>query len=444
MILDDDSLRTILDILTCAWLFAWAAKGAHNLLLRDRDSVSVLFVVHFVFCGVPPLLDHIYGKPNYHSWRGFDIAAEDGLTCLVYCLYVSACPLIWWYCGRSKSHPIAHSGRSHAAASLHRLCWQGKTVLHIALLGPLVGWYLAPNPRMYFEYAAVIRRNLNPEELAYHTLLAALIMISMIAGAALLYSQPWLKVTCFYVVPFAALAAWLNGKRSMVLFLVVLLGSALWLRGTLRLRALIVLAPALAIAFGLFSAYYQGELRNFKEADSATTYDNIRLDYGRSEVIRMALYAEIHPDSEPILEYRMQSLLFDATMLVPRKSWPEKPRPYAAYATAAALRLPVRDFGWGITTSWLEEAVANFGWVGLIIGPLLLAFICRVGDATQDSIVRLITILVGSLLLAVQMPAFAPVVAIWLIATVVSWRGRRVPLSRPVFVSGMCAQVEAR
>jgi hypothetical protein len=196
-------------------------------------------------------------------------------------------------------------------------------------------------------------------------------------------------------------------------------------------------SPATAIAFWIFSASYQAEIRSFDTVDSGQRYDSMRLDYGRDHIIRMSLYAEIHPDSEPILEHRMQSLLFDATMLVPRRIWTEKPWPYATYATAAALRLPVRNFGWGITTSWLEEAVANFGWPGLIIGPLLLAVICRIGDATKDGIVRLLTILVGSLLLAVQMTAFMPFVVTWLIAIMVSRRPGRLPAVRLAFTNVM-------
>ena len=437
MILNDDSLRAILDIVTFAWLFAWAAKGVQNLLSRKRDSVSSLFITHFVFCGVPLLLDHVFGKPNYQVWRGFDIAAADGLTGLVYCLYVSACPVIWWYCGRSKSYSKADSSKSSASASLRHLSWQGQITLHMALISPLLALYLAPNPRIYFEYAAVVRGSFTAEEVAYQTIFGALIMTSIIAGAALLFSQRRLKFTCCYVLPFAVLAAWVNGKRSVVLLVIVLFGSALWLRGALRKRTLMVLAPAMAIAFWIFSTSYQAEIRSFDAADGGQRYDNMRLDYGRDHVIRLSLYAEIHRDSEPILEHRMQSLLFDATMLVPRKMWPEKPWPYATYATAAALRLPVRNFGWGITTSWLEEAVANFGWPGLIIGPLLLAVICRVGDATKDSIVRLLTILVGSQLLVVQMTAFVPFVVIWLIAILASRRVRRLPAVRLGSTNGM-------
>ena len=141
----------------------------------------------------------------------------------------------------------------------------------------------------------------------------------------------------------------------------------------------------------------------------------------------------------------MQSLLFDATMLVPRTWWPDKPWPYAVYATAASFRLPVRFLGWGVTTSWLEEAVANMGWGGLIAGPLLIAWICRIGESTQDTIVRLLTILVSSMLLAVQAVAFVPVILIWGAAIFQAWRLRtQVPRERIHFAHPCVSQKPAR
>src|ERR1051325_1210664 len=240
MILNDDSLRAILDIITFAWLLAWAAKGVRNLLSPQRDSVSFLCITHFVFCGVPLLLDHVVGKPDFHLWHGFDIAATDGPTALVYCLYVTACPVIWWYCGRSQFHPKSPTRSSSTMTSLKRLSWKGRTLLYLVLLSPVAGWYFAPNPGAYYEYGAVMSGNFTLDEISYHPVLTALTLMSVVAAAALLYSQNRLKLTCCYVLPIAFLAAWVNGKRYIVLIIVVLFGSALWSRGVIRRRALMM------------------------------------------------------------------------------------------------------------------------------------------------------------------------------------------------------------
>src|SRR5689334_428452 len=101
--LDDDTFRTVLNLATFGWLLGWAWRGFRNLLSPRRDSVSFVLIVHFALCGLPLLLDETLGKTDYRLWPGFDIAASDGLTSLVFCLYAGACPFLWWWFGRVDS-----------------------------------------------------------------------------------------------------------------------------------------------------------------------------------------------------------------------------------------------------------------------------------------------------------------------------------------------------
>jgi hypothetical protein len=194
-----------------------------------------------------------------------------------------------------------------------------------------------------------------------------------------------------------------------------------WQKGYLRNKRLIVSALVGLVLIGVFSFVYQSNFRSMGPTLGSydQVYDNVRIDYGRDHEIKMAIYAELYPNEMQILEYRGESLLFDLGMYVPREMWPEKPFPYAQYVTSAMLRTPPRLWGWGMTTSWLDEAIANFGWLGMLLGPLVLSVICRVGDATRNALVVGLTILVGSLLLAVHLPAFMPIFILWL--SLVAW-----------------------
>jgi hypothetical protein len=107
-------------------------------------------------------------------------------------------------------------------------------------------------------------------------------------------------------------------------------------------------------------------------------------------------------------------------MYVPRALWPEKPYPYAVYFTSALFLIPPQSLGWGMTTSWLEEAIANFSWFGFLLGPLVPALICRIGDSRQNVIAGSLTILVSSLFLAVQLAAFAPLFILWIASVLLS------------------------
>ena len=166
-----------------------------------------------------------------------------------------------------------------------------------------------------------------------------------------------------------------------------------------------------------FSLWYQRAIRNpdvtgWAGTDSA--YDGSRLDFFRDDRIKMTLFALLHPEELRVLEYPGQSFLFHATFFVPRAIWNDKPWPYATYFTSTALEIyPARPLGWGMTTSWLEEPIANLGWAGLILAPLSLALFCRSGDAANWAPMTMLTSLLAVLLMMVEMTAFMALFALW-------------------------------
>jgi hypothetical protein len=140
----------------------------------------------------------------------------------------------------------------------------------------------------------------------------------------------------------------------------------------------------------------------------------VRVDYGRDNNLKAAIFCELADAGDvQILDFRGQSMLFYLTMYVPRRLWPEKPWPYAVYMTAYSLHTRPVDLGWGLTTSFLDEAVANFGWAGLVIGPLTFTLLLRICDLSPDPLVKVIGVLVACLLMTVQFVAFAPLAIAW-------------------------------
>ena len=172
----------------------------------------------------------------------------------------------------------------------------------------------------------------------------------------------------------------------------------------------------------IVSFLYQEEFRYdmLQIEDGEQVYHNMRVDYGRDDVTKMAIYAELYPDELEILDYPFQSFLFTSTMYVPRELWSDKPWPYAVYATAALMQIKSQYVGWSMTTGILDESIANVGWLGFLLGPLLITWVVRIGDAHQTTIIQLLTILVGSLMLVLQIAAFAPIFLLWL--TLVGWQ----------------------
>src|SRR6185436_5545090 len=137
----------------------------------------------------------------------------------------------------------------------------------------------------------------------------------------------------------------------------------MWSRSALGARRFGYAVIASGLCIGVASFAYQRTLREMTPKEFDLYYTGVRVDFGRDQGIMQAIRAELDGPENRILEFRGESLLFNLAMFVPRTAWPNKPWPYAVYDTAHALGLTrVSSIGWGVTTSWLGESIANFGW----------------------------------------------------------------------------------
>ncbi len=375
--------------------------------------MNALILVHFVFCGVPSILNLIIGEPVYLIYVSFQQLGDNDVN-LIYTIYVCACPVIWWLLGRSKSPdlPAMPDSQKSQSALDSRLV---RIMLNVIAAAPLLLLPLAPDLSFYSSYASVLSDSVPDNVTRFQTYISAAAVFSIVGLTVKWARCQSLLKTLFLTSPLLFGALWLNGKRYIVLLAIVLFVLALWERKAVSGWRLVAAA---AFAFSLFAAFsysYQTDLRSTNLLGAAEQYERTRIDFGREHGIKFAIYCELHPEQTPILEYRGESVFFNLVAPIPRVLWYDKPWPYAEYATAAVLQRSM-NIGWSITTDWLEEAIANFSWLGLALGPLLFAAICRIGDHFRTSVTHYLTVLVVCLLSAVQFNAFMPLGVAWFIA----------------------------
>jgi hypothetical protein len=407
--------------LTAAWLLLCSGRAVLDLSRGKRHSVLFLVLVHLLFCGAPLLWDVTIGRPGYGIFSGFYIASQDPATVSIYCVYVAAVPVVLYLFGRASLRP---SWSPNVAAAYTPQVSNGprkrlNLLLWIAIVAPVIAAAASPRRDFYLSYGAMATEELGDLE-QYHSFVGALCLVAIVSGVGVLLTARSLSKRLFITLgPWLISACWLFGKRTIVAVLVLGLVYVWWYRGLLMGRRF-VLALGLGAMFVAAGSYgYQRVIRQMSAREFETYYSNARVDFGRDGGIQQAIHAELGSESDQILEYRGQSLLFYLVMYVPRAAWPEKPWPYAVYQTARALNLPVTTtLNWGVTTSWLDEAIANCGWFGLLVGPLSLALFCRVGDRTGDPFTRYVTVCIGTLLMAVQLAAFSSLAIVWVMSCV--------------------------
>jgi hypothetical protein len=409
------------DFLTCVWLACCAAYSLWSLAKGSRQSLHYVVLVHVLFCGVPLVLDLYVGPPHYHFSRRLTEVSQDETTSLIYCFYVSMAPVIWFAMARRQRRRGELMGESQEASSsgaslAGRKRWV-LPLLYAMMISPALLVFVSPNPAMYLEYAPVVRGSPAIADAEFQTrwvALAALAGILACGGAMVLVPRITTAHACFFAACLFQ-GVWLQAKRFSIALAVVCVVFALWQRGTLRG---IRFAIACAIAFvtmGAASYWYQDYVRGQNIADTPDYYDGYRADYGRDGVIKQAIYSELHPEEGRILQYRGQNIVYLLTFYVPRSMWPTKPWTYSTYVTAALMEQPDPYYlGYVMTTSILDEALATFGWLGLVMGPWLVGVVCRLGDQSRWPPVRLLTAAVGPLLLVLDVGTFIVVFLAWL------------------------------
>ena len=405
--------QLLVDLLTLLWLIAWTLRALSDISSKRARTAAFVIVVFFIFYGVPLALDLCYRVPQYNATPGFRTATQTPSVALIYDLFIAACPVFWWLASAPRVP-------CYGAPTLPQLR-RGHYILWALLVSPLVALAFAPQPDFYLTYGAVLTQRMSPEMADFHGNLSALILLSVVAGAGLLVVRRSTVRTLWLVLPILTAGMWIQGKRSIVVLTVALIWVAMHLRGVLTRSRTITLGALTVGALCAYIGLYQLYFRPSSIADSYTTYENTRIDFGRDHNLRAVIYCELSNGSERVLQFRGQSILFDLTMFVPRAIWNEKPWPYAIYMTAFALHGPQRSLGWGLTTSLLDEAIANFSWAGFLIGPLMFAWLCRVCDHTSNSVVRVGGVLIACLLMSVQLPAFIELLAAWVVYA--AWTG---------------------
>ncbi len=405
----------ILFLLTGIWLGFWVFQSIIQIYQGKHDSVFFLLIVLFIFNGLPLLLDVFVGRPEYLRFPGYRLAQQDTTTGIIYCIYISAVPVFLWVFGRTKVSSVPENTN---VDQYFRLLSRARLILYLLLVSPIPVVLFSPDPSLYLIYGwTTSELHGTAEALDYYGIVTLFTVLSLLSAFILITISRKINFPLLIlVIPWMVAAIWINGKRNLTALAIVGLWYLLLRRGKFVKFDVVGSLVVFAVVLYGYSVIYQDTVRNIGSSsqDFQAVYENFRIDFGRDDRIKMTIFAELYPDKMQILEYRGQSLLFYASMYIPRTIWPEKPYPYSTYFTSALFLIPPRLLGWGMTTSWLEEAIANFSWFGLLLGPLLLAAICRIGDSRHNIIVGTLTIIVSSLFISVHLAAFAPIFILWI------------------------------
>lgn len=372
---------TIIDVFTLivsTVCFGYAAK---------RLNQEAKFFVYFLFFAImvlPLYLDYLIGKPDYLSWPlgrvdyGFILSYDDSLTRIICDLILlgSQLVLLGIKGGRRESSSVLDWLTPGQLGSL-------KIVIGIAAFLPVVLTVLLPlDNRMLVTWGWRDAGLFSFDQGLYYKM-EKLSYIGIAASILMLYlnRKHITNLENIIWVVLAYMNICLEAKRSILIFTaVLLLAFAVGHMQKKDLPKLFTGVLVVAIAVIALSVFVKTQYRGYGDSGFAAIYGNLRVDYFRDDTVKMLIYSVMHPEVVNVLDYPFQSYIMQIGYIFPLDFLSLDRLGYNTYFTCALVHQPISSGLSYTTTSCMDELIANFGYVGMVLIPIFLLAISRLAD----------------------------------------------------------------
>lgn len=390
-------------------------RGSPSLLSVCSILVLVLFVS-------PIVLDHLVGAPSYLRYPGFYDAATNRQVQILYSIALFLTALVFFLFRQYSIVKIPHaqSVREYVATLIpqaRRVVW----VARLVCIAPIVAVFFAPDISFYSTYAMQYRghRDAPADVRSFHTYVQLCCHVSILASALNLICARRFAAAIAATLPVWVALAWIVGKRHAVAEIAMILLLAIVVRGRSRPAGIAVAAVSLLVGVLGFSTWYQAYARGVSvtTVGSELYYDDLRVDFFRDDVYKLALLGAFPNSPYCAFDHAGKSFWIYLTLPIPRVVWPEKPLSYGTTVMCIAQGREQSYLGSSMTTSVLDEAISNFGFAGVIFGPLILVWVASRGARKNGLLAHLLTIVVLVLLLVQHLSAWMPIFLVWLLVT---------------------------
>ena len=119
------------------------------------------------------------------------------------CIYISICPLIWWYTGRTRSIHFKNKKKILISQINYKIRKNYRVIFLILIIIPLILLIFAPFPliyRFYFPSKRLLRSNYSA--MKYHILINLSTLIRVISSAGLILFAKKFFRSLLFLFPF--------------------------------------------------------------------------------------------------------------------------------------------------------------------------------------------------------------------------------------------------
>lgn len=379
-------MKIIINVLLVLVATVGVIQSGLKILNRKSKSIGdYIFVIIYIFNVVPVILDSIFGVPDYNlvSWySSFRKASENETVSFVYNVYMLLCMgALKIYLQKNERFQSSHEELIYLDSNSS--IFRGKLLLGVSLL-PILYAFLTTSPVAMLTFQSASRRGTsNVGLLMFFELMGIFAFFCwFFRRTPRLHSYFWMIAYCFLI-------SWVDGKRYLIVVLAMIFilfyQSSYYSREKkIPLKSIVIIGiVGFAIFYVSYALTYKVSSMVSQNSISDWMYLSFRIDFGRDDVTKFVLYRELI-EKNSILEYRGETILSTLLFWVPRAIWASKPYPHYRYLTAALYGTTVLGIPAGMTPSWFEMGIANFGvWFGIPLSIFIMIWLIKKGDKAK-------------------------------------------------------------
>ena len=380
-------MRDIIDVLFVIISTIIVLKTYRKLISFQNYSIAgFVILILYLFNCLPIILDIFVGIPNYaYYFQPFEEAAKNDTVSIIFDFYILAVLLSLYIYYNKASVQVLNT----------KLVYNDKysKIYNILIWIPvfLFVFYLYTAEITEFIYGSFSSREVNS---SLPAIINHSIFFSIYCFCIKYFGREKNKFTYFILMLYLIVISIINGKRFVIADILLLYFISFiysnWAKKTqIKLNSLIIIV---GVGFMWFMIFYITNVKIMGDIGFDYIYSQLRVDFGREDVTKYVIQTELN--NKPILDYRGQSFLSMFLMIIPRVLWLTKPYSHYRYLTASIYGTDVDTLTSGITPSFFEMMLANFGFLGIPIAIILLLSIIRFGDKTRNTNQKIIVLLV--------------------------------------------------
>lgn len=381
-----DFLYFAFDFIAALTGLYFLVKSGRHLASGSYNMLHVCIVVFYVMQVLPIAVGWFGDLDAIRTYYPYMFKAmTDATTGVIYDFFVIATlALLYWLSCRFPSHkPLSISDWASKVKA-----FRGLTILigMLTVFPIIVGVLLAPDPSVYLQFS-YFNMNLDiksGDSFTYDdSVMDLLIYVSFFSTLVSYYCSDS-KVKIQYAIP-VLLITWVNGKRTLLLFLLIGFIIIDYLKWDRKDRAYIkALGRKAVLFFGLYIGYYVAYNLITQKADFADGSLLYTVYFSRLCNVKVAIYDLLYTNT--MLDYPMQTIVYNLLFFVPRSLWPGKPYGYYPYFTSYVFS----GVGWNTITGYgfqvnlWSEFVSNAGVVGLFLAIGFVAAVIHIAEKSRS------------------------------------------------------------